>query len=215
MAIDNLFWEDSKKAAKGVEAALGRWSARLTEDSFTLSVAVIGANWALCGNAEVFSRNLASKISVLLIFFMLALHLFGSWIVCELFRRQMRLAEKDVEAWEKSFHATQCADQSMPWPFTKTSRFFIIWLRRVKAILPLAAGVAFIFAFVFREHPKPQPPQPACPCVHSEVEKGRVEAPDHKTNPTSEKKGPETAPAPATPGRSTPQLPAAAVPAKS
>lgn len=162
----NLHWDDHRKAVDGIEKAFVRWSGRLTDSSLTLSLAVIGANWALCGGPDGLIRNACSKWAVLLVFSSIGVHLIGAAVVVQLLRNRRMYAEKDVGRWSTEFQANSKNDQSAPWPFTISIRRWILMLRWLKIGLPFTAGVLTVFAFLNREPTKP-PVQPIACCPTS------------------------------------------------
>ena len=55
------------------------WTRKLSESSFQLSLAIIGANWAAFGTVDKILSNVWAKFSLIVVIADLAINLIGTW----------------------------------------------------------------------------------------------------------------------------------------
>ena len=120
------------------------WTGKLTDSSFELSLALIGANWAAFGSVQKILTNGWARASLGLVIGSLGLTLIGAKCMGELHRRQIDYAAADPERWERECAAA--LGRIGPWPFTKGIERLGRGLREAKTWLPLAAGISFLIA---------------------------------------------------------------------
>jgi hypothetical protein len=120
------------------------WTGRLTDSSFQLSLAIIGANWAVFGSVEKILSNVYAKRSLGVVIASLALNLIGAKWMGDMHRRRIDYASKDRDRWERECSAA--LGRVDPWPFTKGIDRLGRFLRWTKTWLPLLAGALFLVA---------------------------------------------------------------------
>jgi hypothetical protein len=124
------------------------WSARVTETSFHLSLAVIAANWAVFGSLQRILANPWSKLSLALVIIGLASSLAGAKWMSELHLHRFDYASSDPGRWNRE--ARDALGRRDPWPFTPAIERLGRILRESKTWLPLLAGLAFLLALFAR-----------------------------------------------------------------
>jgi hypothetical protein len=116
----------------------------LTEGSFALSLAVIGANWAVFGSVDKILSNICAEISIAVVILSLAISLIGSGCLGMLLRKRVEYAEQNTKRWQKEF--AEHAGKSTHWPSTKTIDHWAMAFRIAKISLPVIGGAFFVFA---------------------------------------------------------------------
>lgn len=167
MVIDNSLTPAPKKAAKGGTQNAGLlyhnsckaieevrkdylyWTEKLTDSSFALSLAVIGANWAVFGAVNKIINNVYSQISIALVLFGLGISVVGARHMGELHRKRIEYAEANPKQWEKEFKET--LGKKDPWPFTRRIEIEGYILRIFKTWCPVFGGILFLMALLFSE----------------------------------------------------------------
>jgi hypothetical protein len=143
-ASANSLYKDPQDALKTLQEGYLYWTGRLTESSFALSLAVIGANWAVFGSVDRVLNNCWSEVSIAAIILSLVLNLFGNWKLGGMLRKQIAYAEKNPKRWEAEFK--EASGISSPWPSTwKIDRSAIV-LRWLRTFLPALGGACFLIA---------------------------------------------------------------------
>ena len=130
------------EAQRAVKEGFEYWTGKLTDGSFQLSLALIGANWAAFGSVQKILSNLWAKSSLGFVILSLAISLAGAKLMGELHRRRIKYAAQDPDRWVR-----ECAaafGQDSPWPFTRGIEMLARWLRELKTWLPLLAGALFL-----------------------------------------------------------------------
>jgi hypothetical protein len=135
----------ARDGLKDVKEDFLYWTGKLTDSSFQLSLALIGANWAAFGGSvtKVVSNTWA-KTSLGLVVFGLALSLAGAKWMSELHGSRIDYADEDPERW-----AGECAAAARgrdPWPYTRGIERLGRCLREAKFWIPLIAGALFLIA---------------------------------------------------------------------
>ena len=64
LGLVNVLYKDPNAAATAVKESYDYWTGKLTESSFALSLAVIGANWAVFGSVDRVLNNIWSELSI-------------------------------------------------------------------------------------------------------------------------------------------------------
>ncbi len=136
---------DPREALKSIHDGYSYWTGKLTESSFALSLAVIGANWAVFGSADKVLNNIGAKISIGLVILSLVIGLIGNWYLGGQLRKRIAYAEQDATRWRKEF--TENAGKSTPWPSTQRIDSLAARFRFLKTFLPVIGGMVFLIAF--------------------------------------------------------------------
>lgn len=124
--------------------AFNDWSSILTNRSIETAFAVIGANWAVYGAAEVIISNLWSRWSVAAAIAFLGANLIGTWVMAKLHFDQARYAAGDHGRWEREFNDAKATNTDDPWPYTARIESLGKLLRFLKAWAPSLAAVLFL-----------------------------------------------------------------------
>ena len=95
-------YETPSDALKAVHEDYHYWTGKLTESSFELSVAVIGANWAVFGSLAGILDNLCAQASISTVIVGLGINLVGAKWLGEMHRERIAYAESDLEGGRKS-----------------------------------------------------------------------------------------------------------------
>jgi hypothetical protein len=134
------------EALKEVREEYQYWTAKLTDTSLQLSIAVIAANWAAFSSVNQILASFWSKLSIGLVVVAVGFSLVGAKWMGELHRKRIDYAAANPSRWQAEFKDS--AVKSDPWPFTRR----IVWLggamRWAKTWLPLTAGLSFLIALV-------------------------------------------------------------------
>ena len=143
-ATANSLYKDPQDALKTLQEGYLYWTGRLTESSFALSLAVIGANWAVFGSVDRVLSNIWSEVSIAAVILSLVFNLFGNWKLGGMLRKRIAYAEEDPKRWEAEFK--EASGISSPWPSTpKVDRSAIV-LRWLRTFLPVIGGACFLIA---------------------------------------------------------------------
>ncbi len=135
-----LAYETSGAAKKTLVQDYQYWSGRITDTSFQLSLALLGANWAVFGTVSGILQNPWARLSILSVVLCLGINLVGARFMSELHRRRFDYAERDSARWQQEFEQTK--DHLNPWPFTRRIEMLGRALREAKTWLPvLGAGL--------------------------------------------------------------------------
>jgi hypothetical protein len=140
----NILYKDPNAAAEAVTESYNYWTGKLTESSFALSLAVIGANWAVFGSIDRVRSNLWSELSLATVLASLAIGLVGAWKLGGMLRKRAFYAEADRDRWQREFDVN--SGKETPWPFTKTIDNLGTLLRWTRTFLPVAGGAFFVVA---------------------------------------------------------------------
>ena len=146
-APPGVLYGTAESALKAVQDDYIYWTARLTDSSFQLSLALVGANWAVHGTVRAVLGSFWSKISILLVVIGLLVTLVGAKLMGEMHRRRVDYAEANPERWKAEF--LQSSVGVNPWPFTREILDLGLFLRHAKLWLPIASGAAFVLALVY------------------------------------------------------------------
>jgi hypothetical protein len=141
---EGYLYKNPGAALKAIRDDYFYWTENLTKNSFTLSITIIAANWAVFGSVDHIMINLWSKLSILLVVLCLALNLAGAKILGELHRKRIEYAENDPKRWHNEFIQTKGTNSN--WPSTRAIDRIAIWLRGLKTWLPLSSGAIFFIA---------------------------------------------------------------------
>ena len=143
----NTLYKDPQDAVKTLQEGYLYWTGRLTESSFALSLAVIGANWAVFGSVDRVLSNPWSEVSIAVVIVSLVINLFGNWKLGGMLRKRIEYAERDPVRWQKEFN--EAAGKITPWPSTTTIDRCASALRFMRTFLPAIGGACFIIALFF------------------------------------------------------------------
>ena len=142
-------YESSAEGYKKVRDEYEYWTGRLTDTSMQLSYAVIAANWAVFGSANLVLHNRYSKWSIALALSALGVNLFGSWLLGELHRARAVGAETRSSEWNLEWERYK--DQTNPlWPFTRSIIALASIMRPIKVWFPIIGGGLFLIALLRR-----------------------------------------------------------------
>ncbi len=145
-------YDRPQEALKSILDGYNYWTSKLTESSFALSLAVIGANWAVFGSVDKILNNICAEISIAAVISNLVISLLGSGWLGLLLRRRIAYAEENVPRWEKQFDDNK--GKSTYWPSSRTIDWSAFALQAAKILLPVIGGVFFLIALF--SQPKPQ-----------------------------------------------------------
>jgi len=137
-------YETPREALKSIRDDYFYWTSKLTESSFALSLAVIGANWAVFGSVDKLLNNICAEISLASVILSLVISLLGNGWLGRLLRKRVEYAEQDVTRWEKEF--AENIGKSTPWPSTRTIDCWAGVFRFAKIFLPAIGGAFFLIA---------------------------------------------------------------------
>jgi hypothetical protein len=118
------------------------WTGTLTRRSFELSVALLGANWAIFGTVDRVLSNPWSKASILLVGVNLGLNLVVALAMSEMHYHRWEEAEQEPEKWRRAWQ--EAAHTKSRWPFTKSIECLGRMLSWCKAVLPIASFASFL-----------------------------------------------------------------------
>jgi hypothetical protein len=136
--------ESSQAALKSIRDDYFYWTGKLTESSFALSLAVIGANWAVFGSVDKVLNNIWAELSIAAVISSLVISLIGNGWLGRLLRQRIEYAERDTTRWQKEF--SENAGKSTPWPSTQTIDCWAAVFRLAKIFLPVIGGAFFLIA---------------------------------------------------------------------
>jgi hypothetical protein len=137
-------YDSPQAAVNSVREDYFYWTGKLTESSFVLSLAVIGANWAVFGSVDKILNNICAEISIAFVMLNLVISLIGNAWLGRLLRQRIDYAEHDRTRWEKEFVTK--ADKVTPWPYTQTINCWGAVFRIAKIFLPIIGGAFFLIA---------------------------------------------------------------------
>lgn len=141
-------YESPRKALESLVDHYNYWTSKVTESSFALSLAVIGANWAVFGSLENITKHPWAEWSLGLVVASLGISLFGYWLLGELVRRRISYGEENPARWVTEFENTR--GKNVPWPSTKLIDRAGIVFRFLRMLLPIAGGAFFLMALLDR-----------------------------------------------------------------
>jgi hypothetical protein len=110
---------------------------------FCLSLAVIGANWAVFGSVDKIRDNIWAELSIAFVILSLGISLIGNGWLGQLLRRRIEYAEKNQVRWRKEY---QNAAKSRYWPSTEKIDRLAERFRFAKIALPVIGGALFLIA---------------------------------------------------------------------
>ena len=120
------------------------FTGKLTESSFALSLAVIGANWAVFGSVDKVLNNIWAELSIAAVVLSLVISLIGNGCLGRLLHQRIEYAEQDPRRWRKEFN--EIAGTSKYWPSTKRIDDWARFFRFAKILLPVIGGALFLIA---------------------------------------------------------------------
>jgi len=138
-------YDSARDALKSIRDDYSYWTSKLTESSFALSLAVIGANWAVFGSFDKVRNNIWAELSIAAVILTLVISLIGHWYLGGLLRKRIAYAEQDAARWQKEFNEN--AGKSTPWPSTPAIDNWANAFRFAKMSLPVLGGAFFVIAF--------------------------------------------------------------------
>lgn len=150
-AEKGTLYSDASEALKEVRKDFYYWSTKLTESSFALSLAVIGANWAVFGSLDKILGNRWSQFSIATVILALSLNSIGYKRLIDALRAQIRYAEADRGRWKKEFE--QSLTVPGDWPYTAKIASVAQFHRACRMWLPLLGGLLFLIALFVAPHP--------------------------------------------------------------
>lgn len=148
-------YQDPAAALQGLVDSYYYWGEKLTDSSFALSLAVIGANWAVFGSVDQIRGNIWAELSIASILLSLAINLIGMKRLAEAHLKQIEYAEANAARWKGEFDKAR--NTSNPWPSTAQIDRLARRLRASRTFFPLIGGGLFIAALFLTElKPKPK-----------------------------------------------------------
>jgi hypothetical protein len=88
---------------KSIRDDFSYWTGKVTETSFALSLAVIGANWAVFGSVNKLLNNICAELSIAVVILSLGISLLGYWYLGGKLRERIAYAEQDAARWRGEF----------------------------------------------------------------------------------------------------------------
>lgn len=154
------YYQKPSDALQDVRNTYHYWSGKITDCSYTLALAVIGANWAVFGSVDKLLQNRWAQSSLATEIVALGMNLYGMRKLSEDHRRRMNWAEEHAVQWRKEFN--EARGKRSPWPFTQAILNWGRFFRECRAWLPIIGGLFFLIA-LFTTRPnqiqKEQPPR--------------------------------------------------------
>jgi len=146
-SVKGNLYADPHAALKAVHQDYLYWTGKLTESSFQMSVALIGANWAVFGSLDRVLENVWSQVSIAVTIVGLGASLIGTMLMGEMHRFRVQYAEENPDRWSEEFKDT--AGKIDPWPFTSAIEKLGSIIRWIRWLSPVIGGAFFIGALVF------------------------------------------------------------------
>ncbi len=137
-------YANPQEALKSIQDYHLYWTAKLTESSFALSLALIGANWAVFGSVDKMFDNIYAEISIALVILSLVIILGGNGWLGRLLRQRVEYAEQNTMRWQTEFNEN--AGKLTHWPSTRTIDWSAAVFRIAKICLPIIGGAFFLIA---------------------------------------------------------------------
>jgi hypothetical protein len=110
-------YNSPQEAVKSLREDYFYWTGKVTESSFALSLAVIGANWAVFGSVDKILNNIWAELSITAVILSLVISLIGNGLLGRLLRQRIAYSEQDPTRWREEFNEN--ASKSSPWPSTQ------------------------------------------------------------------------------------------------
>ena len=112
-------------AAEGLQVLnqeFNYWSEKLSDRSFQLSLALIGANWAVFGSGSGIFINPWARLSIFSVILCLGINLVGTRYMSDMLRKQFDYGASDPTMWEQDFKKNNVENRSMAvyWEHRKT-----------------------------------------------------------------------------------------------
>jgi hypothetical protein len=139
-------YPDPGAAQKDVQDDYEYWTGKLTDLSFQLSLAIIGANWAAFEKLDRILQNPWAKSSLSCVILGIAINLLGTKRLGELLRKRLKYAEADPGRWKREY--VEAYGKAGHWPFTATTDGLARFLREIKTWFPLVAGLLFLIGLL-------------------------------------------------------------------
>jgi hypothetical protein len=137
-----------QEALKSISDGYSYWTSKLTESSFALSLAVIGANWAVFGSVDKVLNNICAELSIVAVILSLVISLIGHWYLGGQLRKRIAYAEENTARWTNEF--TENVGKSTAWPSTERIDCWAACFRFFKTFLPVIGGVFFFIALLIQ-----------------------------------------------------------------
>jgi hypothetical protein len=137
-------YETPRGALQSIRDDYFYWTSKVTESSFALSLAVIGANWAAFGSVDKLLNNIWAEISIAFVILSLVISLMSSGWLGRLLCKRVAYGEQDAARWQKEF--AENAGKSTPWPYTRKIDCWAGVFRFAKICLPAIGGTFFLIA---------------------------------------------------------------------
>jgi hypothetical protein len=134
-------YSNPQDAVKSLKDDYFYWTGKVTESSFALSLAVIGANWAVFGSVDKLLTSLWAELSVAAVILNLVISLLGNAWLGRLLRQRIAYAEQNPKRWQAEFDKN--ASKSTPWPSTQDIDDWAGRFRLAKIWLPAIGGGFF------------------------------------------------------------------------
>ena len=140
-------YSTSQAAVNSILESYHYWTSKLTESSFALSLAVIGANWAVFGSVDKVVNNIWAELSIAAVILGLVISLIGNGWLGRLLRKRVEYAENDQKRWQDEFNKN--VGKSTHWPSTREIDNWAAAFRVTRIFLPVIGGALFLIALVF------------------------------------------------------------------
>jgi hypothetical protein len=137
-------YKTPRDALKSIRDDFSYWTGKVTETSFALSLAVIGANWAVFGSVNKLLNNIWAELSIAAVILSLGISLIGYWYLGGQLRERIAYAEQDAARWRDEF--TENAGKATAWPSTERIDSLAARFRFLRTFLPVIGGAFFLIA---------------------------------------------------------------------
>lgn len=144
LQLETGLYDSPRDALKSIRDDFSYWTGKVTETSFALSLAVIGANWAVFGSVNKLLNNIWAELSIATVILSLGISLIGYWYLGGQLRERIAYAEQDAARWRNQF--TENVGKATPWPSTKWIECLAACFRFLRTFLPVIGGAFFLFA---------------------------------------------------------------------
>jgi hypothetical protein len=137
-------YETPRDALKSIRDDFSYWTGKVTETSFALSLAVIGANWAVFGSVNKLLNNVCAELSIAVVILSLGISLIGYWYLGGLLRARIAYAEQNAARWRDEFIEND--GKATAWPSTERIDSLARRFRFLRTFLPVIGGFFFLIA---------------------------------------------------------------------
>ena len=134
-----------KEYKKELTDAYNDWSTGLGKYSVQAAYAIIAANWAVHTKPNTILSNKFATWSIGICVAFITINIFMVWRITEKHYKRLLDAEEDKDGWEKEYQNRA----NTKFPYTQEIEYWSKFLRQIKALAPIAAGILFVFSLFF------------------------------------------------------------------